>query len=135
MSIGAFTAESGRQEFLNLFVSQLQYQNPLEPMGQEEFLQQLAQMSTVEGLENLNSKFDELLKLQNLSSGSDLLGLTAKYGTGPEDSGTVTEVGHENGQVLVRVGDRMIPMNQVISVSPPAPAPAPEAEKTFAAIL
>jgi flagellar basal-body rod modification protein FlgD len=118
MSIGSFSAESGRQDFLNLFVSQLQYQNPLEPIGQQEFLQQLAQMSTVEGLEDLNTKFDDMLKLQSLSSGSEMLGLTARFGPGPDDTGVVNEVGEVSGQVLARIGDRMIPMNQIISVAP-----------------
>ncbi|MCA9064155.1 MAG: hypothetical protein KDA96_13885 [Planctomycetaceae bacterium] len=62
-----FSAEVGKQQFLQLFVTQLANQNPLEPTGQEEFLQQLAMFSQVEGTENLNtevkslnSKFDTL---------------------------------------------------------------------------
>jgi len=117
MSIGSFTAESGRQDFLNLFVNQLKYQNPLEPVGQEEFLQQLAQMSTVEGLENLNKKFDDLLALETLSSSAELLGLTATYGQFENQSGVIDEVGHNDGQVLVRIGDQLIPMSDVVSVA------------------
>ena len=119
MSVGSFTAESGRQDFLKLFVNQLQNQNPLEPVEQEDFLAQLAQMSTVEGLENLNSKFDDLLKLQSLSSGSEMLGLTARFGPDDADAGIVDEISQDDGQVLLKVGDRMIPMSQVVSVSSP----------------
>ena len=37
--------------FLKLLITQLQNQDPLAPVGQHEFLQQLAQFSTVEGIE------------------------------------------------------------------------------------
>ena len=52
-----FTAEVGRQQFLELMVTQLQHQDPLEPVGQQEFLDQLAQFSVVEGVEQLNAQF------------------------------------------------------------------------------
>lgn len=51
----------GKNEFLNLLVAQLNNQNPLEPQGNGEFIAQLAQFSTVEGVEKLNSSMGELL--------------------------------------------------------------------------
>ena len=40
--------EMGQQEFLLLFTTQLQNQNPLDPMKNEEFVAQLAQFSQLE---------------------------------------------------------------------------------------
>ena len=81
MEATGFTAATGQADFLELFVAQLQNQDPLEPVGQQEFLGQLAQFSTVEGLEKLNAKqtdfntqLADLLQLQLLNSGTDLLG-------------------------------------------------------------
>lgn len=123
MSATSFTAETGRQQFLELFVSQLKYQNPLEPVGQEEFLQQLAQMSTVEGLENLNTKFDGLLsrlETQNRLEGTALLGLSATHGPEADDTGIVTSVEYEDGAVQLRIGDRLVPLTDVTHVSHPS---------------
>ncbi|MGB4741540.1 MAG: flagellar hook capping FlgD N-terminal domain-containing protein, partial [Fuerstiella sp.] len=63
----AFSAALGQSQFLDLFVTQLQYQDPLEPTQQGDFLAQLAQFSQVEGLEKINAKFDNLLTLGQLS--------------------------------------------------------------------
>ena len=44
------TAAATQTEFINLLVTQLQNQDPLEPVSQEEYLGQLAQFSTLEGI-------------------------------------------------------------------------------------
>jgi flagellar basal-body rod modification protein FlgD len=51
---GAMIADFG--QFLQLFVSQLKYQDPLSPLNGEEFLAQTAQFSSVEQLVSLNRK-------------------------------------------------------------------------------
>ena len=43
----------GRDAFLNLLVTQLQHQNPLEPQADGEFLAQLAQFSSLESLQDI----------------------------------------------------------------------------------
>jgi flagellar basal-body rod modification protein FlgD len=53
--------ELGKNEFLKLLVTQLNNQNPLEPQSNGEFIAQLAQFSTVEGVEKLNSSMSSLL--------------------------------------------------------------------------
>lgn len=53
--------ELGKDEFLNLLVAQLNNQNPLEPQENGEFIAQLAQFSTVEGIGQLNSNVGSLM--------------------------------------------------------------------------
>jgi flagellar basal-body rod modification protein FlgD len=53
--------ELGKNEFLNLLVAQLNNQNPLEPQSNGEFIAQLAQFSTVEGVDKLNTSMESLL--------------------------------------------------------------------------
>ena len=44
----------GKEEFLKLLVTQLRYQNPLEPLKNEEFIAQTAQFSALEQMQELN---------------------------------------------------------------------------------
>ncbi|MCK4304566.1 MAG: hypothetical protein KAY24_10045 [Candidatus Eisenbacteria sp.] len=59
----------GKNEFLNLLVTQLRYQNPLDPMSNTEFVAQLAQFSSLEQIQNLNASFADqsalILSLNN----------------------------------------------------------------------
>ena len=43
----------GKDDFLQLLVTQLQHQNPLEPMSDTEYIAQLAQFSSLEQMENI----------------------------------------------------------------------------------
>ena len=52
--------ELGQAEFLALMTSQLENQDPLNPMENAEFMGQIAQFSTVEGIGNLNESFSSL---------------------------------------------------------------------------
>jgi len=50
--------ELGQSVFLELMITQLENQDPLEPQENSEFVAQLAQFSSVEGSERLNESFD-----------------------------------------------------------------------------
>ncbi len=62
---GAPTQELGRDAFLNLLITQLQNQDPLDPTDSVEFTAQLAQFSSLEQLGNVN---DNLKLLQNFQA-------------------------------------------------------------------
>lgn len=116
MAIQGFNAELGRQQFLELMVTQLQYQDPLEPVGQQEFLQQLAQFSVVEGVENLNTQFSQMLNLQMLTEGASFVDQTVEYtspATGGTETGEVTEARVVEGTLMLGVDGEMIPVNNV----------------------
>ncbi|WP_022967123.1 flagellar hook assembly protein FlgD [Denitrificimonas caeni] len=53
--------ELGKNEFLELLVAQLNNQNPLEPQSNGDFIAQLAQFSTVEGVEKLNGSMQTIM--------------------------------------------------------------------------
>ena len=119
MTTAPFTAASGRNEFLQLLVTQLQHQDPLEPVGQTEFLQQLAQFSTLEGIEKLNASFAELLRAQELSEGMSLVGRHVRFALeegGPDQEGRVEEAAVQNGQVVLRIGEQEIALENIRSV-------------------
>ncbi|TWH64989.1 flagellar basal-body rod modification protein FlgD [Azomonas agilis] len=57
----AATKELGETQFLELLVAQLNNQNPLDPQDNTEFIAQLAQLSTVEGINKLNTSLESIL--------------------------------------------------------------------------
>ena len=61
--------EDNRIQFLTLLTTQLQNQDPMSPMENAELTSQLAQMSTVEGIEKLNTMMTQLLASQESSEG------------------------------------------------------------------
>lgn len=59
----------GKDDFLKLFVTRLRYQNPLEPVNDEQFIAQMAQFTSLEQLQNLNSGLGSLLQQEQATSG------------------------------------------------------------------
>lgn len=68
----------GKDAFLQLLVTQMQYQDPLEPTADTEFISQLAQLSSLEEMQNLNESLDALANqlsyIQMQSFASNLVG-------------------------------------------------------------
>jgi flagellar basal-body rod modification protein FlgD len=58
----------GQDAFLQLLVTQLQHQDPLQPQPDTEFLAQLAQFSSLEQLTTMNSNIQQLVALAGGSS-------------------------------------------------------------------
>jgi flagellar basal-body rod modification protein FlgD len=67
-----------QQEFLTLFVAQLQNQDPLSPMEPEQLTAQLAQFSSLEQLTGINSRLDTLTGATTQATTASLLGLIGK---------------------------------------------------------
>ena len=58
----------GKQDFLNLLVTQLRYQNPLDPVKDTDFVAQLAQFSSLEQLSSINTSLDNSTQLNYVLS-------------------------------------------------------------------
>lgn len=76
-SIASNSAAGLQDEFLQLMVAQINNQDPLNPMDGTQYLSQLAQLSTVEGIQNLNtlqSQGNTLLDTQQVLQSAQLVG-------------------------------------------------------------
>lgn len=62
--------ELGQEQFLKLLTTQMTHQDPNKPMENGDFLAQMAQFSTVEGIGDLNNSFSEFSS--SLTSGQAL---------------------------------------------------------------
>ena len=68
----------GKDDFLKLLIAQLSAQDPLDPMGAQDFSAQLAQFSGLEQMTNVNTNLEILQKLQTTSQNTSSLNLIGK---------------------------------------------------------
>ena len=69
------TASSSQDRFLKLLVSQMKNQDPLNPMDNAQVTSQLAQISTVSGIDKLNASINSMSSAMAASSSLQNVGL------------------------------------------------------------
>jgi flagellar basal-body rod modification protein FlgD len=67
-----------QNEFLRLFVAQLQHQDPLSPLEPNELTAQLAQFSSLEQLTGINQRLDNLADVSKKSTDTSVFGLIGR---------------------------------------------------------
>ncbi|MCR5175908.1 MAG: flagellar biosynthesis protein FlgD [Anaerovibrio sp.] len=98
-------SELDKDAFLSLLVTQMQYQDPLSPMDNTEYLAQLAQYSSLEQMTNVASKLEDVYTLvENIDSStlvgqlSGMIGKNAQWQVdGIKYEGTITGVSISDG--------------------------------------
>jgi flagellar basal-body rod modification protein FlgD len=68
-----------KDDFLKLFVTQLQHQDPMSPMDNDQMVSQMSQLSTVEQLTNLASTNSRMAQSIAASNAVGLIGRTVTW--------------------------------------------------------
>ncbi|MDN5346750.1 MAG: flagellar basal-body rod modification protein FlgD [Clostridia bacterium] len=114
-----------KEAFLQLLAVQLRHQDPLQPLEDREFIAQLAQISTLEQIANLNESISFFLQTQQeifFTQALGFVGLEIKAEVdGVPVSGVVTGVKLTEGKPYLLVGEEAVPIQALTEVrQPPA---------------
>lgn len=95
--------ELGKDDFLKLLVTQLQNQDPTEPMENTEFISQMAQFSSLEQMTNMSTSFEKMASFITGTEATSTLGRTVELNVGDVTTTGVVEgaTRGENPQILV----------------------------------
>ena len=75
----ASNGQLGKDQFLKLFVAQLQHQDPMNPMQDSEFMSQMASFSTLEQVTNLATANEKIAASLTSNTAVSLIGRTVTW--------------------------------------------------------
>lgn len=84
------STELGKDEFIKILMTQLQNQDPLNPMEDRDFIAQMATFSSLEQMMNMSKSIDTLVQSQLMSpviQYSHMIGKTVSYQDYDEETG------------------------------------------------
>jgi flagellar basal-body rod modification protein FlgD len=113
------STQSLKDQFMKLMVEQLKNQDPMNPLDSKEFTAQLAQLNSLEQLMSINSVLEDQAQSGELGQATSLLG---RYVEGIDAdnnvvTGTVERVEMIDGQATLKIGDQLLLLSQVVTVT------------------
>ncbi|MFZ2641244.1 MAG: flagellar hook capping FlgD N-terminal domain-containing protein [Verrucomicrobiia bacterium] len=108
-----------QDDFLNLLVTQLKMQDPLNPESNTDFIAQMAQFSSLSTNTSTNAKVTELQSTIQFQQANGLLGRTVvlQSNSSTQVSGTVSGITIDAGTPKIVVNGQSYDLNQVVSVA------------------
>ncbi|WP_445371567.1 flagellar hook assembly protein FlgD [Methylomonas sp. HW2-6] len=91
----------GQDQFLKLLTTQMTHQDPLKPMDNGEFLGQMAQFSTVSGIQDLQASFKEFAGSISSNQALQASGLVGRYVSAPSERALLGAGGSVSGDFEV----------------------------------
>lgn len=118
----------GKDEFIKILMTQLQNQDPLNPMDDKEFIAQMATFSSLEQMMNMASSIDMLVQNQLISpviKYSHMIGKEVSYQSEDEETGeksietaNVVAVSQQDGWAILELdNNRKIYADSVLKVT------------------
>lgn len=112
-----------KDAFLKLLVTQMQYQDPLDPQDNAEYIAQLAQFSSLEQMTNVASQLNNVYSLvDNINTSvlvgqlSNMIGQSSQWtdSAGVKYEGTITGVSISDGSPSIIAEDKNGNVHQVL---------------------
>jgi flagellar basal-body rod modification protein FlgD len=137
-------ATMGKNDFLNMFITKLENQDPTSPVDDSTFTSDMAQFSSLEQMQNLNTTATDqatslanlntnivgLMAMQNTTQAAGLIGKTVTVSTtvpatdgsgttvaGPDMTGPVSVVKFVDGQPVITVNGVDYQLSSIKSIS------------------
>ncbi|HLR07931.1 MAG TPA: flagellar hook assembly protein FlgD [Bacillota bacterium] len=103
--------ELGKDEFLKILLTQLQNQDPLDPMDDREFVSQMTTFSSLEQLMNMSKSIDTFVENQSMPpvvQFSHMIGKEVSYRIDSDENSdvetsTVTAVLQKEGRAILKL--------------------------------
>jgi flagellar basal-body rod modification protein FlgD len=107
------------QDFLQLLSTQMQNQDPLQPMDDSAYLAQMAQFTSLQQVSTLSTTISQMSSNQQSLAASNYLGqvVTMSDGNNSKVSGTVTAVDLSGTTPTLQVNGTYYPLTSLLSVS------------------
>jgi len=102
-------------DFITLLVTELQNQNPLDPMSNQEILNQISQIREIESNQRLTDTLDSVMLGQTMATASGMIGewVSGMSDDGDQVSGRVERISVEDGAAKLLIGDQAVGLNNV----------------------
>lgn len=111
------SSKMGKDEFLKILVTQLQYQDPMNPMEDTEFIAQMAQFSSLEQMQNLNESVLMSRAVNLIGKNVIMKGGNSDTGENLLAEGIVEGVYNSNGTPYLKIGESYMSIDDVQGVS------------------
>ena len=117
------TATVNQEDLFNILLTQLNYQDPLEPIDNAEFISQLAQFTSLEQARQTNESIQSLIKIEAANQAIGILSRTVEVATETSrELGDVISVNFNSGSPVLTIETSdgrfltYIPLSQVQAV-------------------
>jgi flagellar basal-body rod modification protein FlgD len=118
----------GENDFLKLLTTQLQNQDPLQPMSDTDFIAQMATFSQLSAQTTLNTNFSSYSQTQDLAEAQNYIGKSVTVSGAAENlseaTGTVTGVTVDNGVPELTINGTNYSLSDVTAIQPATAAAA-----------
>lgn len=121
----------GKDQFLQILVTQLRNQDPMQPLQDKEFIAQMAQFSSLEQMMNMGKEMHSLRQSAGMAAG--LIGKEISWMETTESGvinhkGTVEAIIWRDGVQYAKVDDAEIRVEDITSISEPTAGDGDESE-------
>jgi flagellar basal-body rod modification protein FlgD len=116
-SLNAFSGY-GSNEFMQMLMTQLTHQNPLEPMKDADMMNQYAQLNSLSELQSIKSNITTMAATNLTGYAASLIGKTVKAEdtSGNSISGVVDSVSLQDGNIQLHIGKLTVPLGNVSEI-------------------